>query len=329
MASLWSVALRAALRAFDALGVETIALCRACGIDPAVLDDADARVPIELTARIWPEGTRRFGRAGLGLHAGVALRFGMLEALDYAFATAPTLGDGLQRLASYFAVVTNGLTQIRVVPVDGGAALRVEYLPTPLDDLRDYGIASVVQRVRWAGAQPLRVELRGGPVASPSEYAALLACPVSFDQAASGVVITAADAARAMPAQYPGLHDVIAREMERALARAAADGDPLLDVRREVFATLGGAGPSLPDVAKRLAVSERTLQRRLAEQQTTFSEVVDDVRRTVACDHLRRDALSVGEIGFVLGYSEPSAFSRAFQRWTGERPAEYRARARG
>ncbi len=327
MASLWSVALRAALRAFDTLGIQTVELCRACGIDQALLDDVDARVPVELTGRIWPVGARMWGRAGLGLYAGCGLRFGMLEALDYAFATAPNVRDGLLRIAAYFDVVTNGLTKIRVAEAGGGTELRVEYLPMPLDDLRDYGIASLVQRVRWAGAEPLRVELRGGPVAKPSEYEALLACPVFFERESSALVISATDAARPMPASFPGLRDVIDREMTRLLQRAAAESDPLLDVRREVFATLGGVGPSLQDVARRLAVSERTLQRRLAQQQTTFKDIVDDIRRALALDHLGRDQLSVAEIGFLLGFSEPSAFSRAFHRWTGERPADHRARA--
>jgi AraC-like DNA-binding protein len=112
------------------------------------------------------------------------------------------------------------------------------------------------------------------------------------------------------------------------LAAALDDKDPLGDVRREVFAALGPGQPVLPDVARRLGVSERTLQRRLSERETTFTDVVDDTRRAIAEDHLRRDKLSVGEIAFLLGYSEPSAFSRAFHRWTGAWPADFRARAR-
>jgi AraC-like DNA-binding protein len=98
-------------------------------------------------------------------------------------------------------------------------------------------------------------------------------------------------------------------------------------VRRELGVSLAQGEPSLGQVAKRLAVSERTLHRRLAEEDARFAELLDDARRERALLLLGDPARSGSEIAGLLGYGEPSAFFRAFRRWTGETPRAYRLRA--
>lgn len=328
MAGVWSVTLRAALRAFGELGIDVDALCRACGIDRTLLDDVDARIPAEVAARMWPQGARLFGRPGLGLYAGTALPFGMLGALDYAFATGETIEDGLARVARYSDVVTAGATGMSLMR--DGDLVRMHYRPLPLDDLRDYGIALIVSRLRSAGVTPLGVELRGPSVLPLDEYRrTFCGCSVLAGAAGSAVVIAASDAQRATPASLPGLSELVQRDLERSLTRARRDPDPIVDVRREVRRSLAAGTVPLAIVARRLGVGGRTLQRRLARAGTTLKELLDDERATLAAEHLRDGHLSIAEIAFLLGYSEPSAFSRAFLRATGERPAAVRARARG
>jgi AraC-like DNA-binding protein len=94
---------------------------------------------------------------------------------------------------------------------------------------------------------------------------------------------------------------------------------------RVVLAKLIAEGRcSVEDVAKELAVSARTLQRRLEQEGTTFGGVCDDARRTAALEHLRNPRVAIKEAAFLLGFSEPSTFYRAFRRWTGDTPANYR-----
>jgi two-component system LytT family response regulator len=101
-------------------------------------------------------------------------------------------------------------------------------------------------------------------------------------------------------------------------------------LRRLLEQELCGGNPTLPHMATRLHMSARTLHRRLDEEGTAFRQVVDEVRRELAERHLRERVLPIGEIGFLLGFSESSAFHRAFKRWTGWRPLAYRdAHARG
>lgn len=108
----------------------------------------------------------------------------------------------------------------------------------------------------------------------------------------------------------------------------AADGIPL-EVRRAIVSRVVRGEARLETVARDLAVSPRTLQRRLATGGSSFEALVDDATREIAEKHLRASSLSLAEIAYLLGYSEPAAFSRAFKRWTGTTPHAFRRAARG
>ncbi|HEY7817075.1 MAG TPA: helix-turn-helix domain-containing protein, partial [Vicinamibacteria bacterium] len=107
-----------------------------------------------------------------------------------------------------------------------------------------------------------------------------------------------------------------------SISRASATTTERL--RRLLTEELCGGRPTLEHLAARLHMSPRTLHRRLDDEGTTFRRIVTDVRRETAERHLREPVLAIGEIAFLLGFSEASAFHRAFKRWTGRRPLEYR-----
>lgn len=114
----------------------------------------------------------------------------------------------------------------------------------------------------------------------------------------------------------------------RGLLGPGAPSEPpsTLDRVRSVIAdSLLHGAPSLPEVARSLAVSTRTLQRRLAAEQASFSDVLDDVRRERAARYLREPTLSIAEVAYLLGYTEHASFYRAFRRWYDQTPAEFRA----
>lgn len=96
-------------------------------------------------------------------------------------------------------------------------------------------------------------------------------------------------------------------------------------VRRMLVEHLGRSNLTLDAVATTLAVSRRTLTRRLEEERTSFRHILDDVRRDFARALLQDHSLSIGDIAFFLQYSEPAAFHRSFRRWTGQTPLAFRA----
>ena len=95
-------------------------------------------------------------------------------------------------------------------------------------------------------------------------------------------------------------------------------------VRELLVERLRDGEPDQPSIARALGLSERTLQRRLSEENASFASLVDEVRADLARLYLGDPKLAIFEIAFLLGYSEPSAFNRAFKRWTGQSPSEFR-----
>ena len=109
-----------------------------------------------------------------------------------------------------------------------------------------------------------------------------------------------------------------------------ADGADAADrARIAIRSALHGGVPGVAEVARRLQTSERTLQRRLAEQGTSFQRLVDEVRADMARRYLRHTAVELVEVSYLLGFTHPNSFFRAFKRWTGRTPESYRRRARG
>jgi len=118
---------------------------------------------------------------------------------------------------------------------------------------------------------------------------------------------------------------VLDEQAQAVVASKPAPGDPFYNrLREQIRIALRQGPPKLEDVAAALHMSPRTLQRRLRERDMSFQAVVDEVRHRLALMYLDRSELSVGEIAFLLGYSELRAFARAFRRWTGTSPSELR-----
>jgi AraC-like DNA-binding protein len=133
---------------------------------------------------------------------------------------------------------------------------------------------------------------------------------------------------RALPRADPALSRLVERHAEALLAARPEPGESTSQrVRRLLHDMLGKEGASLALVSERMHMSERSLQRRLAQEAISFDALLDDVRRTLALRYLTEPKLAVAEVAYLLGYSEPSPFHRAFKRWTGMTPSEARRRA--
>src|SRR4051812_46702307 len=127
-----------------------------------------------------------------------------------------------------------------------------------------------------------------------------------------------------MPKAHPHMLAFFDKQALALLGQAPPD-EPIADsVRRAIVATLPSGTPSLPDVARSLGLSERTLRRRLAVERTSFQDLLEGFRSSLAGRYLERKDLALAEIAFLLGFSEPSPFYRAFRRWFGQSPERYR-----
>ncbi|MBX3160102.1 MAG: AraC family transcriptional regulator ligand-binding domain-containing protein [Deltaproteobacteria bacterium] len=157
-------------------------------------------------------------------------------------------------------------------------------------------------------------------------YEAFYGAPVRFSAGANAMWVDPATLDLPLAAADPALRGWLLAHAERMLADLPADEDPLLRRLRGAIAEELAAGAELSRVARRLALSVRTLQRRLAELDRTYQELVDDVRAQAAKRLLRDRERSTLDAAFELGYSDLPSFYRAFKRWTGATPAEWRSR---
>ena len=124
----------------------------------------------------------------------------------------------------------------------------------------------------------------------------------------------------------PVLRTFLEGQADAILANMPARTGVAVDVRRALASRIGADGTRMSAIARHLGISERTLQRRLADDGVSYQELVEEVRRAAAGRYLDESALAIGEIAYLLGYSEPAAFHRAFKRWYGTTPEQFRTR---
>jgi AraC-like DNA-binding protein len=197
-------------------------------------------------------------------------------------------------------------------------------LPRPY---AEYALAVTILHCRHASGfdWPL-VEVCFAFAAPPSAdaHARAFGCPVRFGQARNSFVL--ADATWDLPSRAASSELLRTLESHAAtlLAGLGVARETTTRVARLLVDELEGGDPSLATVARRMALSPRTLQRRLADEDTSFAEVLDNTRRHVAKAYVQDRALALTEVSYLLGFSEPSAFTRAFQRWFGLAPRQFR-----
>ncbi len=321
-------ALRPVLAGLQLHGVDVAQAIADAGLDAEVVADPDARVPHRLAIALWQLAIERTGDDAFGLHVAEATEFGVFDVQSYAFVSSPTLGEGLARIAAYqrlnhdaARVTVDAEGELAVVRhrLPGGAAV-----PRPI---AEFIVATLVLAARTATqAEPPIVEIRFAhpEPADTSEHRRILAAPLRFGAGENAIVLPVS--ALDLPHAHadPRLLGVLDRHARDLLERLP-EVETFTDRVRAILAReLQGGNPSAERVAEVLHTSVRTLSRRLGELGTSHKEVLDALRRDLAIEHLRRGELAIGEIAFVLGFSEASAFHRAFKRWTGKTPQELR-----
>jgi AraC-like DNA-binding protein len=323
-----SALVRNVLDAAGSLGADVPKIIAEAGIDPAALDDPDGRIPVELDLRVWEILTRRADGFAIGARLGIA----SLGIVGYAMAHGRTVADALAWQQRYGAIVHPGLLP-RIERRRAGAAellVFVRDVVPAFARLREpvyaqvAAIQAVLQALSGLDVSPTSVAL---PLPRPENAHAiesLARCAVAWSSARLEVAFDAAVLDAPLPRSDPRLFGYLARHADAVLAALPADSTWAERVRREIAPLLVTGEPRLATVAKRLAVSPRTLHRRLHAEGTRFATLVDAARRERALLLLEDRTLSASEIAFLLGYAEPAAFFRAFRRWSGVTPQVYR-----
>jgi AraC-like DNA-binding protein len=174
------------------------------------------------------------------------------------------------------------------------------------------------------GLTPLRVSFQHPAPSDTREHERFFGTRVVFGAAWDGYTLPRAALETVPRASNPALSAYLEAQMQEALKTLPEAVSLVERVRVLIAQELASGEPSMPGIARRLHLGERTLRRELAEAGATFRELVEQVRRERALELLRSGQASLTEVAFLLGFSEASAFTRAFKRWHGVPPGEFR-----
>ncbi|MFE2014727.1 AraC family transcriptional regulator [Streptomyces sp. NPDC059491] len=329
---------RAVLLGAERRGMAATSLLTRAGLPAALVDDPRARVSADQFCRLlrmlW--ATLDDELIGFGGAPSKVGTFAMMA--HVAVHGSRDLREALRRCQTFYSLFPAGPRFRLVEPVPGGDGepdeARVEFDVSAYDDPLHFGAESTVLVAdRFAGwLIRRRIGLRRVEFVHPAprharEHALLFGAPCVFGAARTVAVFDRADL------DEPVLRDAAA--LKTFLRRAPVDvlvrADHGATVTGRVRHLMGRALPTGPvptpeQLAERLAVSPQTLRRRLAAEGTTYQRLRDQVRRDHAIAELAAGRVSIERLSHRLGFSEPSAFHRAFRRWTGETPRAYRAR---
>lgn len=320
--------LRTLVNIANASGITTEAICGALRIPQDVLADPDGWVSVDLLTRAWICVPQLSQDRDFGLHAGERLPFGHFGALEYAAVSSPNLATAFERAARYYRVM-GAMVDFTFMREGDFDRVVLRPLVAKADDLRHYfenffAIAAMRAPLLLGGpVRPERVCFAHAAPADVSEHRRIFDCPVTFAHPRYEMVYRAADLQRPLVTANPEFLRSFEAEDKRL---GALDADSVAQrVRNVLPSTLRQGDASVKGVARKLAFSTRSLQRRLMDEGVSFTDLVDEVRREEARRYVAEGRLSLGEIAFVLGFSQPSAFFRAFKRWTGATPGEFRS----
>ena len=266
----------------------------------------------------------------LGVHLAGSLPRGPLGLLEFASTSAPTLGEGLRRIGRYIALV-NELVEISLIETAGEARFeqRIAGEPECLGrHTNEFFIAFVLLQARRATGDvcvPTRVAFAHP---RPDDIAELVdslgTTRVEFGCEHNGIALPRAMLDLPLASSDPALLHWLDDQAEAALHGRPSAEDFLGRLRATIRADLAAGTPTVAHAARELGMSARTLQRRLEDERTTFHAVVEAVRADLAIYYLRDGNHRLSKIAELCGYSELSAFLRAFKRWTGQTPSELR-----
>jgi AraC-like DNA-binding protein len=319
------------LHRHDELELDRDELVRICGLTPAELEDPDARIPVARIVELWRIVIERVRDPELGVRIGSGISGPELGIVGYAMHYSSTLGDALNRITRYCRIVNEAI-QCTVEQRDDGVVVVLDAHPM-LDALRHpigarlSGVLNVSREITGKEITPVEVQF---PSPQPSEltlHRQFFRCTLKFEERRAALVLRRADLDLPVSnadGRLCGYLDRLSAEVLESLGQEKSFVDR---VRRAIWTDLSGGHPCLHKAASFLGVSTRTLQRRLREEGTTFAELLEEFRRKMSLHLLRDKSLAVYEVAFLLGYSDPSAFYRAFRRWCGSSPYEYRTAA--
>lgn len=299
-------------------------------IAPAVFDDPENTLPFATVGRMLGRCRERTGCAHVGLLLGRRAGATSLGAVGYLMQSSPDVRTALRVLVEFLHLHDRGASVslgVEGAYAELGYAILQRGVPNS-ELILDAAMVIALNIMRGMCGQdwtPAEVLLAHSKPDDPAPFRAAFGMIPSFDSPRSALVFHSRWLDHPLPSADPLLHKL----MQVRIQELHRQGDDSLSgqLRRLLRQVIPGGDPSLESVARRIGLGDRTLNRRLSEEGTSFARLREEIRFEAACQLLKETGMPANQVALVLGYSDASAFTRAFRRWSGKSPARWRAAA--
>lgn len=321
----WAKAIKVTL---DMQGIDSTDLFDKAGLDMALLKDPNARYPLEGTTQLWKLAVEATGDPCLGLNVGRNINQTTFHAMGYSLLASPTLKDAFERLIRYFRIVSDA-AELAFLPAGKEYKFEIQMLPgdsQPSHEALDAMMSVLIRLCRALYGRHFRanrIRLRRPAPSDTTVFEKVFKAPVEFGTNETAMYLDAQVLDEPLPAGNADL----ARHNDEILARYLAHFDKLNIANRvhgALVEQLPHGEPSQENIADMLHMSLRNLQRKLSAESTSYKEILNKTRHDLALSYMADSSYSISEITYLLGFSDTSSFTRAFKRWTGKTPSEYR-----
>ena len=308
-------------------GIDMAALVDKVGIEFGQLNDPEYLIPFFRVGAFFLELFRETGDQALGLEIGCAVEARSYHVLGYAIISSSNIAEAIDRLIRYERLAG----KLGSTTLHSGDPVKLQW-HCPFDGpfanhLKEAAIAGWITLGKSLVADAVRptgVYFDHGCAADIQRYQAAFEAPVHFESDWCGVTFAAEEMQQPIISADPGLKMLMDNQALDRLQKFDTRINVVNEVRAQIAKGLPNGEPTLESVAGPLSLTSRALQNRLKSADISFKEVVDEVREQLAYAYLSDEVTSLIDIAFLLGFAEQSSFSRAFKRWRGMSPNEFR-----
>jgi AraC-like DNA-binding protein len=310
------------------LKVDADTFLRSLGIDPGTFQSPDEYIPVETYLKVQDAAAEYINDPYFGLHMGEFAEAGSWSILGYVMMNCKTLAEASEKSGKYSRIIGNmieGKARVKFKKVQF-VFFTPPHTPKMSRHCYEATLSSSVRMMRLlTGVQinPLEVTFTYPEPESTAEYERIFCCPVKFDQKENSMTMDWSVGEIPVRMANPALLEHFEKYAQDFLAQMERDDEHTRAVTKIILSRLDDEDLSIQKVAKEMAVSVRTLQNHLEAEGVVFSDLLRDIRERLAKKYLHEN-YTVEQITYLLGFSEPSVFRKAFKKWSGVTPREYR-----
>jgi AraC-like DNA-binding protein len=315
------------LEHLESEGVDPKIILDRVGIPQSALENTKTRFPKQKFQALWQVASEVTGDPAVALRVSTMVKTNTLGIIGYLASASESVRNAFELVKGLTPLLWEDFdcdlesdSEVAFIRCSTGRDQQADRFTTEYA----IGLTVTMSRALWAsGSEPLEARFSYSAPAYADEYERILRLPVRFDAGEDGVLFPISMMDSLNPSADAALSQLLERYAADQLAKIPTSARFSQRVRACILSMLPLGNLTADGVAAQFNMSNRTLRRRLQEEETSYQEILDDVRADLARHYLTKEKREIDEVAFLLGFSDPSAFTKAFRRWTGQTPADF------